>query len=50
MTIEKKGAKAAHLEDLAYRLTEIDTRPNDGHLLGMQETRVQLLGQEDPPE
>lgn len=36
MTIENSGAKAAHLEELAYRMTEIDTRPNDGHLLGMQ--------------
>lgn len=43
MTIEKKGAKAAHLEDLAYRLTEIDTRPNDGHLLGMQEKVAEAL-------
>ena len=44
MTIEKNGAKAAHLEDLAYRLTEIDTRPNDGHLLGMQEKVEEALG------
>ena len=37
MTVEKSGARAAHLEELASRMTEIDTRPNDGHLLGMQE-------------
>ena len=43
MTIEKRGAGAAHLEDLAYRLTEIDTRPNDGHLLGMQEKVAETL-------
>ena len=43
MTIRKYGAKAAHLEDLANRLTEIDTRPNDGHLLGMQERVAEAL-------
>ncbi len=37
MTIQNKGAGAGHLEDLAYRMKEIDTRPNDGHLLGMKE-------------
>lgn len=37
MTIQSKGAVAGHLEDLAYRMKEIDTRPNDGHLLGMKE-------------
>ena len=36
MTMQTKGAKAAHLEKLAAKMTEIDTRPNDGHLLGMQ--------------
>ena len=34
--MQTKGAKAAHLEKLAAKMTEIDTRPNDGHLLGMQ--------------
>lgn len=43
MNIEKNGAKAAHLEDLAGRLTRIDTRPNDGHLLGMQEKVEEAL-------
>lgn len=37
MTILSKGAGAGHLEDLAFRMKEIDTRPNDGHLLGMKE-------------
>ena len=37
MTIQSKGAGAGHLESLAARMTEIDTRPNDGHLLGMKE-------------
>jgi len=37
MTIQNKGAGAGHLEELAYRMKEIDTRPNDGHLLGMKE-------------
>ena len=36
MTVHNRGARAAHLEDLAYELTEIDTRPNDGFLLGMK--------------
>ena len=36
MTIGHKGAGAAHLEELAFRMTEIDTRPNDGQLLGMK--------------
>ncbi len=43
MINEKKGAKAAHLEDLAARMTEIDTRPIDGHLLGMQEKVTEAL-------
>jgi len=37
MTIQSKGAGAGHLESLAVRMTEIDTRPNDGHMLGMKE-------------
>lgn len=37
MTVKSKGAVAGHLEDLAYRMTEIDTRPNDGSLLGMKQ-------------
>ena len=37
MTVQTKGAGAGHLEFLAYKMTEIDTRPNDGHLLGMKE-------------
>jgi serine O-acetyltransferase len=36
MTQKYKGARAGHLEDLAYRMTEIDTRPNDGQYLGMK--------------
>ena len=40
MMMENRGAKAAHLEELATRMTEIDTRPIDGHLLGMQEKVV----------
>ena len=36
MTEKYKGAGAGHLEDLAYRMTEIDTRPNDGQYLGMK--------------
>lgn len=43
MIIEKKGVKAAHLEELAARMTEIDTRPIDGHLLGMQEKVAEAL-------
>ena len=43
MTMENRGAKAAHLEDLAARMTEIDTRPIDGHLLGMQEKVAEAL-------
>ena len=43
MTMQKNGAKAAHLEELAYRLTEIDTRPNDGHLLGMQDKAAEAI-------
>lgn len=38
-----KGAGAAHLEKLAARMTEIDTRPIDGHLLGMQEKVAEAL-------
>ena len=36
MTQKYKGARAGHLEELAYRMTEIDTRPNDGQFLGMK--------------
>jgi serine O-acetyltransferase len=36
MTQKYKGARAGHLEELAYRMTEIDTRPNDGQYLGMK--------------
>ena len=43
MTMDNRGAKAAHLEDLATRMTEIDTRPIDGHLLGMQEKVEEAL-------
>ena len=43
MTIKKKGAKAGHLEDLAYTLTEIDTRPNDGQYLGMKQKVAEAL-------
>lgn len=32
-----RGARASHLEELAARMTEIDTRPNEGQYLGMQE-------------
>ena len=37
MTMKNRGAKAGHLEDLAYTLTDIDTRPNDGQYLGMKQ-------------
>ena len=43
MTVKKKGAKAGHLEDLAYTLTEIDTRPNDGQYLGMKQKVAEAL-------
>ena len=43
MTMEKTGAKAAHLEELAFRMAEIDTRPNDGHLLGMQDKAAEAI-------
>ena len=43
MNIENRGAKAAHLEDLAVRMTEIDTRPIEGHFLGMQEKVAEAL-------
>ena len=36
MTQRRRGAGASHLEELAYMMTEIDTRPNDGKLLGMK--------------
>ena len=36
MTAPGKGAGGAHFEELAYRLTAVDTRPNDGQLLGMK--------------
>ena len=36
MTQKYRGAGAGHLEDLACRMTEIDTRPNDGQFLGMK--------------
>lgn len=41
--MEKEGARVAHLEDLAFRMTEIDTRPDDGHWLGMQEKVADAL-------
>lgn len=43
MTMEKHGARAAHLEELAFRMTQIDTRPNDGHLLGMQDKAAEAI-------
>ena len=43
MNMEKSGARAAHLEELAYKMTEIDTRPNDGHLLGMQDKAAEAI-------
>lgn len=41
--VEYRGAKAAHLEELAAKMTEIDTRPIEGHLLGMQEKVEEAL-------
>ena len=43
MTVKKRGAKAGHLEDLAYTLTEIDTRPNDGQYLGMKQKVAEAI-------
>ena len=43
MTRSKRGARAGHLEDLAYTLTEIDTRPNDGQYLGMKQKVAEAL-------
>ena len=43
MTVMKKGARAGHLEDLAYTLTEIDTRPNDGQYLGMKQKVAEAI-------
>lgn len=43
MNMEKSGARAAHLEELAFKMTEIDTRPNDGHLLGMQDKAAEAI-------
>lgn len=43
MTIKNRGARAAHLEELAYKMTEIDTRPNDGTLLGMQDKVAEAI-------
>lgn len=37
MTINKRGAGAAQLEEIAVKMTGIDTRPNDGQFLGMEE-------------
>ncbi len=36
MTIHQKGAVASHLEEIAYRMTDIDTSPNEGKFLGME--------------
>ncbi|MBE6041003.1 MAG: hypothetical protein E7220_00605, partial [Clostridiales bacterium] len=36
MTVHSKGAGAAHLEDIAGRMTAIDTKPNEGRFLGME--------------
>ena len=36
MTTQKKGAGAAHLEQIASEMTAIDTRPNDGRFLGIE--------------
>ena len=35
--MQNRGAGAAHLEEIAGRMTSIDTRPNDGRFLGMEE-------------
>lgn len=43
MTMEQRGVKAAHLEALAAKMTEIDTRPDEGHFLGMQEKVAEAL-------
>ena len=43
MTVYSRGARASHLEDLAYEMTEIDTRPNDGFLLGMKDKVAEAL-------
>jgi uncharacterized protein (DUF1697 family) len=41
--MQKHGARVAHLEELAYEMTEIDTRPNDGNLLGMQDKVAETI-------
>ena len=43
MTTHNRGAGAAHLEEIAYSMTEIDTRPNDGRFLGMEEIVAEAL-------
>lgn len=35
MTGNKKGARAAHLEQIAYKFTEISTKPERGYYLGL---------------
>lgn len=37
MTIHNKGAGAAHLEEIAYKMTDINTRPDEGRFLGMED-------------
>ena len=36
MTIHNKGAGAAHLEEIAYEMAEINTAPDEGSFIGME--------------
>ena len=37
MTIHNKGAGVAHLEEIAYQMTDINTKPDEGRFLGMED-------------
>ncbi len=43
MTTQNRGAAAAHLEEIAGMMTEINTKPDEGMYLGIEEITVEAI-------
>jgi len=43
LVVKQKGAGVAHLEEIAYKLTEVNTRPEEGRFLGLEEVTEEAI-------
>ena len=43
MTMQSRWTGAAHLEEIAEAMTEIDTKPNDGRFIGIEEIVSEVI-------